>query len=183
MYKIKCEALYFLYKIIIFLVYIFPSKSLFLESEKFFAIFNKRIGSVPHKPALGSSSSFYFYGLIDFRKIKKHNKLLIQEFKKCFDDINSPYLKTLPQDILNDSKLLNYFPVFVEKEIKNDLVDFLTESNIFPWYLWDIEETDYSSELNLKLYNSFLVFPVHWLIKKQDVEFIGSEIRKFLKTC
>jgi hypothetical protein len=180
-YKLKCEILYFFYKIIIFLIYIFPSKDLFIKSERFFKLFNENIGNISNKPSLGSKLSFHLYNFIDFEIIKKHNKKIINKFKQYFDNINNTDFKTLPKEILNNSELINYFPVFVKKEIQEDLVDFLTQSNIFVWHLWDIEQTPYSSELNSNLYDSFLVFPIHWLIKEKDVDYICSEIDKFIK--
>jgi hypothetical protein len=178
-YKVKCEIMYFIYKILTFFIYIFPSKELFIISEKFLKSFNINLSNVPRKPVLGSHLSFYLYGLIDSEKIEKHNKSIILEFKKYFDNLNDIRFKTLPQDILSSSDLLNYFPVFIEEEIQPYFVEFLLQNNIFPWHLWDIEQTPYLCELNTKLYTSFLVFPIHWLITKKDVEFIGMKIKEF----
>ncbi|MFZ2969906.1 MAG: hypothetical protein WA063_02045 [Minisyncoccia bacterium] len=183
LYKIKCLLIYSIYRILVIFVYLFRCGKINLAAEKVFMKFNSIIGESSGKPTLGSSLSFYLYGLIDFKRIEEHNKSIIMEFNRYFSKFKNNRIRTLTNEILTSSSLLNYYPVFVNEEIQPKFIEYLSKNNIFPWRLWDIIETPYISELNTKLYKSFLVFPVHWLISKKDVELIFNEVNKFFNNA
>lgn len=178
-YKIKCELIYLTYETLIFFIYIFNSTKIYLIAEKVFTKFNLFIGEPPNKATLGGPS-FYFYNFIDFKKIIKHNKSIVLEFHKCFSKIKNKNIKILPKETLELSSITNYYPVFVEEKIQSSFMEYLSKNKIFPWRLWDLIDTPYLSELNIKLYTSFIVFPIHWQISNKDVEYIYNEVNKFL---
>ncbi len=178
-YKIKCLLIYSIYRILVIFVYLFRSAKINSYAEKVFMKLNSIIGKSPGKPTLGSSLSFYLYGLIDFKKIERHNKSILMEFNRYFSKFKNNRVRTLTNEILASSSLLNYYPIFIDEEIQPKFIEYLSKNNIFPWRLWDIMETPYISELNIKLYKSFLVFPIHWLISKKDVESIFKEANNF----
>ncbi|MDD5749262.1 MAG: hypothetical protein PHO91_00545 [Patescibacteria group bacterium] len=177
-YKIKCELTYLMYRVLIFFIYIFNSTKIYSISEKVFIKFNSFIGEPPNKATMGGLS-FYIYNFIDFKKIIKHNKSIILTFHKHFNKIKNKNFKILPRETLELSSLINYYPVFIEDKIQSSFIEHLSKNKIFPWRLWDLVKTPYLSELNTKLYTSFLVFPVNWQISSRDVEYIYDEVNKF----
>ncbi|MFA6322854.1 MAG: hypothetical protein WCX71_05305 [Candidatus Buchananbacteria bacterium] len=158
--------------------YLFRSVFLNDLSEKAFLIHDEIIGNNPQATG-GSWLSFLIYNLIDRKKLKAHYHQIAMYYNQKLSETKNALIYNLDSKIIKKSEL-NYYPLFVNNKIKFDLLQYLREKNIFADILWPAEEVK-NQELNYGLYDSFIIFPLNYLINKDDIDYLAKNIDEFFK--
>lgn len=179
-YKIKCHILRMMSGFLNLLSYFNQSNKLFRLSHRVFLSLNTVIGD-PKNPTKGNALSFFFYRFLNLDKIQKHNKKLAIEYTLYFNQLKNPLIKTLPLGVVESSNLLSYYPLFVDKKIYKPLTNYLLDRNIFVDQLWEFKNTGHK-DINKNLYDSFVSFPLVWLIKEKSAAMIYRAVKEFLNT-
>ncbi|MFH1720513.1 MAG: hypothetical protein ABH856_02820 [Patescibacteria group bacterium] len=181
-YKIRCGLLQTSRNLLELASLIFRSPKLYVLSEKIFLRLDKVIGSKSPKPTLGSFYSYHMYNLLDAEKIKKHKKELALYYNSKLKEIKSPIVTVLEDKLIQSSELC-YYPVIVNKNHIDALIEYLSLHGIYADKLWDPNDLDFESyeHANKKLFESLVILPLSWSVKKTDVDFMSDTIIKFLK--
>lgn len=177
-HKIKCYFWHWLKIRMEFFSYIFNSQKLYLIRDKIFFMADALVGEnnqSHHGPIL----AFYLYNFLNLAKIKNYQKELALEYNKYFSQLKTQLIKTLPDQLIAASEL-TYYPLLVSPEIQIELVRHLGEKNIFIERLWDPPEINFPG-INKNSYESFLIFPLNWLINKNDIHRTYQEVNNFFK--
>ncbi|EKD63874.1 MAG: hypothetical protein ACD_51C00161G0001 [uncultured bacterium] len=155
-YKIKCLLLQGLKEFFGLLAYVFSSTRFYILSEDVFLKLDDLIGK-NKRPTLGSILHYFLYNHLDLKKISNRQKSLIKRFNEKLPGVD------------ND---MNYYPLFVDEEMQDELLEHLAKKKIFADKLWESQG---------ELYNSFLILPLTWLIRDKDADFISNEINYFFE--
>lgn len=177
-YKLRACFYRIIQNILDFFYYISNSKLFLNWGTKLFLKLNDNIGNYA-KSTLGEFISYYGYGMLDLRKIKKHNKNLAMSYSNIFRKLNTPLIKILPDNEIEKSRLTSYYPLFVDKSIIESIEKYFSKHNINANRMWEIES--FYIGLNEKMYDSFIVFPMHWLIKEKDIQYTYDVMLNFLR--
>ncbi|MBA3047139.1 hypothetical protein KKC83_05475 [Patescibacteria group bacterium] len=161
-----------------FCFYFSNAKLFSILGNNIFLTLNDIIGNYS-RPTLGENVSYFGYGLLDLQKIRKHNKNLALIYNHYFQKLKTPLIKTLPNEVIKKSRLTSYYPLFVEKSILRLLEQYLEKNGIFASQLWKIE--NYYSGLNENLYDSFIVFPLTWLIQEKEIIYSYKKMKEFFQ--
>lgn len=178
-YKIKCHLLQNLKGCLNFFSFLFKSRSLYLWAEKIFLWLDDLVGT-NGKPTMGCRFSFFSHSFLNFNKIKSRNKVLLKKYNEVFKNLNIKELKIINSGLLEKAEL-NYYPLGLPENKLDDLLNYLIKNNIFADKLWEPNELD-DKEINFNIYNSFIIFPLGWIINEKDIEFIGQTVERFFKT-
>lgn len=182
LYKIKCGLLQTSRNFLELTSLIFKSPKLYILSEKIFLLLDDIIGSKSPKPTLGSLYSYYMYDLLNIEKLKKHKKDIASHYNSKLKEIKNPIITILEDKLIQSSELC-YYPILVDKKHIDALLEYLSSHGIYADKLWDLNSLDFASykHANKKLFESLLILPLSWSVKKTDVDFISNIIIKFLK--
>ena len=162
--------------LISYLAYALRSNKLYQFYNHLFLWQDAYIGS-HDVPVSGSTSAFYLYNCIDLPNLKKHQRELADHYNFHFNKIKNPSMKTLNNKKVASASLA-YYPLFVEESKQEALIDFLKKKNMFIEKLWEHEKLNYP-ELNRGLYQSFLIFPLTWLVKEKDVARMAKAVSDY----
>lgn len=146
-------------------------------SDKVFLLQDEIIGNNP-KPTKGCPISYFLYQTVDWAKIWEHKKKLQILFSQELNALNLNDIKALPINIA-EKATINYLPIFVEKSKKEALLDYLNEKNIFVDILWETKPEDPAELRTQALYESFIIYPLTWLIKEKDIANLVKNLKDF----
>ena len=166
-YKVKCLALQWARNFFDLLSLTTNIEKFSDLSDKFFLAQDAIIGEYK-KPTHGCPISFYLYQTVNWEKIKKHRKSLAIYFSQKMQALDLPKIKALPPRLAENSNM-NYLPIFIDQDFREKLLDYLTAKKIFADILWEVGPED-PDELNQTLYQSFIIYPLTWFIKENDID-------------
>ncbi|KKS53867.1 MAG: hypothetical protein UV19_C0003G0022 [Parcubacteria group bacterium GW2011_GWA2_42_28] len=178
-YKLRCYLLHLIQGGLSLAAYLGRSPWLYERSSDVFLHHDQLIGSFS-RPTRGSRFSFELYKFINLRKVRQHQKEMAEMYNRQLKTIKSPLLKVLADEVVKAGEWI-YYPLFVEPKIQVNLITYLEEKNIFADMLWETP-TFQDAQIDHGFYQSFIILPVHWLIKKEDVILICQEIAFFLSS-
>ena len=177
-YKVTCYLLQTMRGWLCFWAYVFNSRKLYVLSGEVFFLLDDLIGK-GRQSAQGSRFSFYFYNFLHLVKIKEHQQKQALIYNHYFNKLKTPLIKTLPTSLVLGGELC-YYPLFVSSRIQKDLLIHFNKNNVFAEKLWDPADVDYQG-IDKDFYNSFIILPLNWLIKKREILRVYEETKNFLK--
>ncbi len=146
-------------------------------SDKFFLAQDDIIGTNPN-PTKGCPTSFYLYNTVDWKKIYEHKKDMALIFSQELLTANLKGIKPLPIETAQKAEM-NYLPIFIDKSKREELLDFLNERKIFADILWETSPESPKPLCNQGLYDSFIIYPLTWLVKKNDIISLVALLKQF----
>lgn len=173
MYKLRCMALRAIRMSAIVAAKTFNSEFFYKKSEKYFERLDGVIGT-NGKATLGGKLTGMIWHRIDFKKVVKHKRDLIHIYTSGLSGLHNEYFSIPP--ILDEN--ITYFPCLVSPVVRDKLLEYLEEKNIWMGPLWD--PPDHSRfELNIHLLERLVVLPLTWRTSPDDAERICKAISDF----
>lgn len=179
-YKIRCHVYKFIQNLCYFFALVLGSKTLYQAGYSSFLKLDDIIGE-PKEATRGSALSYWLYNFLDLDKIQSRYQTLLMEYNKRFRLLSNDLIKTVPDELLMKSGLSTYYPLLVSPLIRDSLLKKLVGQGIFAHQLWEWDESSvFVPFLKKDLYDSLVVFPLSYVISKDDIENIYKAVQDFL---
>jgi hypothetical protein len=176
-YKVKLSILQFIDETLGLFTYIFSSRFLYDLEEKVFLWSDSISGTSKHSTK-GNAIDYFLYNCISFKKVRNHNKNMILYYNESFASLESQLIQTISKDAQP-----NYYPLLIDKKYLTNTIDYFKKNNIFADRLWESDELpdEFRGETNTYLYDSLIVLPLTWLIKRKHIDYITKILKNSLE--